>query len=107
MTRFTGTKYETEFKKKLQEQGFHVLNLGQNEAGDLIAFKDGKVIIFEVKSVKGDEFRFNPKTRLQWEKLKEDSKYADVYYAVKFLKRGWKVFKLPDRPEPLRIGEKQ
>ncbi len=107
MTRFTGTKYETEFKKILQSQGFFVMNLGQNEAGDLIAFRDGKVAVYEVKSVRGDEFRFSRKTRLQWEKLREVSRYADVYYAVKFLKRGWKVFRIPDRPEPLRLSEKK
>ncbi len=105
MTRFTGVRYETEFKKLLQSHGYYVLNLGQNEAGDLIAFYNSHPIIFEIKSVKGNEFRFNRKTKEQWKKLKTDQQFAQVFYAVKFLKRGWKLYPVPKEPEPLRYEE--
>ena len=98
MTRFTGTRYETELKKILQKEGFHVKNLAQNEAGDLIVL-GGVVSIIEVKSTANDEVIIE---KDQYEKLKEDSKHARVFIAVKFLRRGWEFYELRRK---CRIGK--
>ena len=99
MTRFSGTKYETELKKILG-QSHVVLNLSPSEPGDLIIPELKE--IREVKSVKGKVFKLShPKERQQLMKLLELCKSIDydLYYDVRFLGNGmsgWRSFHITE-----------
>ena len=95
MTRFTGTRYETELKNILSSRGFNVKNLGQNEAGDLLVMSKRGLSIIEVKSTSKDRFYYDDRDQL--EELKRDSEYVPVYLAVRFLRRRWRAYELDGR----------
>ena len=99
MTRFSGTQYETERRKMLEESDI-VLNLSPSEPGDLILPELRRII--EVKSVKGKVFKLDhPKQRQQLAKLLKlcESIDYDLYYDVRFLGNGmsgWRSFHITE-----------
>lgn len=108
MSLHNGTAYETEFKKYLEHLGHYVLNLGQNESGDLISFApDGSYIVHEVKSQMNGQMRFDfssPKLRWQWNNLARTAYYVNVEYAFRTKGKKWHFRTVyPDEPCPKSI----
>lgn len=107
MSLHNGTAYETEFKRMLVQSGRYVLNLGQNESGDLISFYDGIYTVHEVKSQMNGQMRFdfnNPKLRQQWNNLARTAYYVNVEYAFRTKGKKWHFRTVyPDEPCPKSI----
>ena len=107
MSLHNGTAYETELKRMLEQSGRYVLNLGQNESGDLISFYDGIYTVHEVKSQMNGQMRFdfnNPKLRHQWNNLARTACYVDVEYAFRTKGKIWHFRTVyPDEPCPKSI----
>lgn len=94
MSLHSGTTYETEFKRLLEQAGYYVLNLGQNESGDLISFApDGTFTVYEIKSQMNGQMRFDfdsPKLRQQWNNLSVTANYVNVEYAFRTKGKQWR-----------------
>lgn len=107
MSLHNGTAYETELKRMLEQSGRYVLNLGQNESGDLISFYDGIYTVHEVKSQMNGQMRFdfnNPKLRQQWNNLARTAYYVNVEYAFRTKGKKWHFRTVyPDEPCPKSI----
>lgn len=107
MSLHNGTAYETELKRMLEQSGRYVLNLGQNESGDLISFYDGIYTVHEVKSQMNGQMRFDfssPKLRWQWNNLARTACYVDVEYAFRTKGKIWRFRTVyPDEPCPKSI----
>jgi len=107
MSLHNGTAYETELKRMLEQSGRYVLNLGQNESGDLISFYDGIYTVHEVKSQMNGQMRFDfssPKLRWQWNNLARTACYVDVEYAFRTKGKIWHFRTVyPDEPCPKSI----
>ena len=107
MSLHNGTAYETELKRMLEQSGRYVLNLGQNESGDLISFYDGIYTVHEVKSQMNGQMRFdfnNPKLRQQWNNLARTAYYVNVEYAFRTKGKQWHFRRVyPDEPCPKSI----
>ena len=107
MSLHNGTAYETELKRMLEQSGRYVLNLGQNESGDLISFYDGIYTVHEVKSQMNGQMRFdfnNPKLRQQWNNLAMTACYVNVEYAFRTKGKKWHFRRVyPDEPCPKSI----
>ena len=107
MSLHNGTAYETELKRMLEQSGRYVLNLGQNESGDLISFYDGIYTVHEVKSQMNGQMRFDfssPKLRWQWNNLARTACYVDVEYAFRTKGKQWHFRTVyPDEPCPKSI----
>jgi Holliday junction resolvase len=94
MSLHNGTAYETEFKRMLEQSGRYVLNLGQNESGDLISFYEGIYTVHEVKSQMNGQMRFDfdsPKLRVQWGNLAMTANYVNVEYDFRTKGKQWHV----------------
>ncbi|NPA62002.1 MAG: hypothetical protein GXN95_00415 [Methanococci archaeon] len=78
-----GSSFERELKKLLEEEGFAVVRSAGSKGVDIIAGKDGKILIFECKSSSKSKFYIN---REDIEKLITFSKVfgGTPYLAVKF-----------------------
>ena len=93
------SSYERELQKKLWEMGFVVFRIAGSgssplPAADLIAIRDGKPIVIEVKTTRNGQIYLN---RGQLEELKIIQENGiPVYIAVKFIgsKTGWFLFEL-------------
>ena len=107
MSLHNGTAYETELKRMLEQSGRYVLNLGQNESGDLISFYDGIYTVHEVKSQMNGQMRFDfnsPKLRQQWNNLAMTACYVNVEYAFRTKGKKWHFRRVyPDEPCPKSI----
>lgn len=107
MSLHNGTAYETELKRMLEQSGRYVLNLGQNESGDLISFYDGIYTVHEVKSQMNGQMRFDfssPKLRWQWNNLARTACYVNVEYAFRTKGKKWHFRRVyPDEPCPKSI----
>ena len=108
MSLHNGTAYETEFKRMLEQSGMYVLNLGQNESGDLISFApDGTFTVYEIKSQMNGQMRFDfdsPKLRQQWNNLSVTANYVNVEYAFRTKGKKWHFRTVyPDEPCPKSI----
>ena len=77
-----GTAAETERKKMLEEQGHIMLNLGQNQYGDLEDVCCN--IIIEVKSSKNPRRKLESSEKAQMKNLLELRKYRKVRYDIRF-----------------------
>jgi hypothetical protein len=82
MSLHNGTQAETERKKMLEEQGHIILNLGQNQYGDLEDVCHD--IIIEVKTSKGSTRYLKPKEKRQMKNLLALRKWRKVRYDVRF-----------------------
>lgn len=107
MSLHNGTAYETELKRMLEQSGRYVLNLGQNESGDLISFYEGIYTVHEVKSQMNGQMRFdfdNFKLRQQWDNLAMTAHYVNVEYVFRTKGKQWHVRCVqPDEPCPKSI----
>jgi len=94
-----GLRYERRLKEKLEKKGFLVIRSAGSFAMDLLAVKDGKCFVYEVKSTKQDVFYLDKKTKQQVEDLLKMRKFGVIpYLAVYFKRKDWKLIKLNDIP---------
>lgn len=101
MSMKNGTAAETERKKMLEEQGHIVLNLGQNQYGDLEDVCCN--IIIEVKSSKNSRRDLSKREKEQMDHLLNLRKWRTIRYDVRFHGHGsqkpsWEEF-LPSKPQ--------
>lgn len=82
MSLHSGTAAETERKKMLEEQGHIILNLGQNQYGDLEDVCCD--IIIEVKSSKNRRRKLKSSEKEQMRNLLELRKYRKIRYDIRF-----------------------
>ena len=82
MSLHSGTAAETERKKMLEEQGHIILNLGQNQYGDLEDVCHD--VIIEVKTSKNGRRDLSKKEKIQMENLLKLKPYREVRYDIRF-----------------------
>ena len=74
-----------------------VWHLSPEDSPDIVGLLAGKVVLVEVKTTVKDHFyiRRDADTISQYERLLSLAKRYTVYYAVKFMSRGWRFYYLP------------
>ena len=82
MSLHNGTAAETERKRMLEEQGHIILNLGQNQYGDLEDVCCNTII--EVKSSKNPRRKLKKKEKTQMGNLLALRKYRKIRYDIRF-----------------------
>lgn len=82
MSLHNGTAAETERKKMLEAEGHIILNLGQNQYGDLEDVCHN--IIIEVKTSKNGRRDLSRKEKLQMENLLKLLPYREIRYDIRF-----------------------
>ena len=82
MSLHNGTAAETERKKMLEAEGHIMLNLGQNQYGDLEDVCHN--IIIEVKTSKNGRRDLSRKEKMQMENLLRLLPYREVRYDIRF-----------------------
>ena len=82
MSLHNGTAAETERKKMLENEGHIILNLGQNQYGDLEDVCHN--VIIEVKTSKNGRRDLSRKEKLQMENLLKLLPYREVRYDIRF-----------------------
>jgi hypothetical protein len=82
MSLHSGTAAETERKKMLEEQGHIILNLGQNQYGDLEDVCCN--VIIEVKSSKNGRRDISKREKEQMEKLLQLKPFRIIRYDLRF-----------------------
>ncbi len=86
MSLHTGTKAETERKKLLEAFGHVILNLGQNQYGDLEDVCCN--VIIEVKTSKDHRRDLKPKEKVQLKRLLDLAKWRKIRYDIRFSGNG-------------------
>lgn len=82
MSLHNGTAAETERKKTLEQEGHIILNLGQNQYGDLEDVCHN--IVIEVKTSKNKRRDLSKKEKVQMENLLALSEWRTVRYDIRF-----------------------
>ena len=82
MSLHNGTAAETERKKTLESEGHIILNLGQNQYGDLEDVCHN--VIIEVKTSKNGRRDLSKKEKTQMENLLKLKSYREVRYDIRF-----------------------
>ena len=82
MSLHNGTAAETERKKMLEAEGHIILNLGQNQYGDLEDVCHN--IIIEVKTSKNGRRDLSKKEKMQMGNLLKLKPYREVRYDIRF-----------------------
>ena len=82
MSLHNGTAAETERKKMLEAEGHIILNLGQNQYGDLEDVCHN--VIIEVKTSKNGRRDLSRKEKMQMENLLKLLPYREVRYDIRF-----------------------
>ena len=82
MSLHNGAAAETERKRMLESEGHIIINLGQNQYGDLEDVCHN--IIIEVKTSKNGRRDLSKKEKLQMENLLKLKPYREVRYDVRF-----------------------
>ena len=82
MSLHNGTAAETERKKTLEAEGHIILNLGQNQYGDLEDVCHN--VIIEVKTSKNGRRDLSRKEKTQMENLLKLKSYREVRYDIRF-----------------------
>ena len=82
MSLHNGTAAETERKKTLEAKGHIILNLGQNQYGDLEDVCHN--VIIEVKTSKNGRRDLSRKEKTQMENLLKLKSYREVRYDIRF-----------------------
>lgn len=82
MSLHNGTAAETERKKMLEQEGHIILNLGQNQYGDLEDVCHN--IVIEVKTSKNRRRDLSKKEKAQMAKLLELRPYRVIRYDIRF-----------------------
>ena len=92
-------KYENEFVKLMLNKGHHCERIAGSGSGkeavcDCILFKEDKVFLVEVKATKEKKFYMRTHIKEQLQRMKEIAVKHNVNYmlALKFKRRGWKMF---------------
>jgi len=85
-----GARAEREFKRKLEQDGYVVIRSAGSKLVDLVAAKNGEILVVSVKVNKGPN-------KHEIEKIKKIAREfkAKVVVAVKVVGVGWKVETLP------------
>ena len=91
-------QYENEFVKLMLSKGHYCLRVAGSGSGseavcDCILFKEGKVVLVEVKATKFNQFKLKKHIREQLERMKEVAKKNNVecLLAVKYKRRSWEI----------------
>ncbi len=100
-----GTAAEGIFLKMLHENGIEAVHGSPSRPGDIIVPPD---VIIEIKDPKSNSFSFRQhsgKGEAQWNALREmRGKFPwEIYYVIRFNRREWRYFNLPEKPVPLKI----
>ncbi len=82
MSLHNGTAAETERKKMLEAEGHIIINLGQNQYGDLEDVCHN--VIIEVKTSKNGRRDLSRKEKMQMENLLKLLPYREVRYDIRF-----------------------
>ena len=82
MSLHNGTAAETERKKALENEGHIILNLGQNQYGDLEDVCHN--VIIEVKTSKNGRRDLSRKEKMQMENLLKLLPYREIRYDIRF-----------------------
>jgi hypothetical protein len=82
MSLHNGTAAETERKKTLEAEGHIILNLGQNQYGDLEDVCHN--VIIEVKTSKNGRRDLSRKEKMQMENLLKLLPYREIRYDIRF-----------------------
>jgi len=82
MSLHNGTAAETERKKMLEAEGHIILNLGQNQYGDLEDVCHN--VIIEVKTSKNGRRDLSRKEKMQMENLLKLLPYREIRYDIRF-----------------------
>ena len=82
MSLHNGTAAETERKKMLEAEGHVILNLGQNQYGDLEDVCHN--VIIEVKTSKNGRRDLSRKEKMQMENLLKLLPYREIRYDIRF-----------------------
>ena len=92
--------------KMLLQNGIEAEHGSPSRPGDIIVPPN---VIIEIKDPKGNSYSFKQhsgKGEQQWKALKEKKErfpWLEIFYAVRFNRREWRFFKLPEALKPLRI----
>lgn len=101
-----GTAAEGILLKMLLQNGIEAEHGSPSRPGDIIVPPN---VIIEVKDPNANSYSFKQhsgKGEAQWKALKEKKEkfpWLEIYYAVRFNRRQWRFFKLPEKLKPLRI----
>jgi Holliday junction resolvase len=95
----SASNYERDLLRRLWDSGFVAFRIAGSgsssfPSADIIAIKDKRAYVFEVKTTRGNKIYLNP-TQL-WELKRISESGAKVFIAVKFIGSnvGWRFFEL-------------
>jgi len=103
----SGSTYERELKKKLQEEGWLVIRSAGSFVCDLVALNPRNHMLIEVKSNKAGNVNLghDNKSKAQFDSLNELAKKGfNVSYAIRwkgFKGQKWEFHQLPLEPYPI------
>ncbi len=92
--------------KMLLQDGIEAKHGSPSRPGDTIVWPN---VIIEVKGPNASSYSFKQnsgKGEAQWKALKgikEMFPWLEIYYVVRFNRREWRFFKIPEKLKPLRL----
>ncbi|MEA3229742.1 MAG: Holliday junction resolvase Hjc [archaeon] len=88
-----GYNFERKIKLELESQGWKVIRSGGSKKPDIVAARDGKIIVIECKISKNSKIYLEAE---EIEKLKEvaDAFNAESMYAVQKIREKWSLVSL-------------
>lgn len=98
MVSSSDTKYERMLRDRLEDEGWYAERVAgsgskRGDSADVIAMKDGRVLIFEVKSFKRENLPLNVRNdNYQLDTIQEKSGYETWYALYEKGSREWRVF---------------
>ena len=101
-----GSAAEGILLKMLLQNGIEAEHGSPSRPGDIIVPPN---VIIEIKDPKGNSYSFKQhsgKGEAQWKALKEKKKrfpWLEIYYVIRFNRREWRYYAMPEKPQPLKI----
>ena len=103
-----GSAAEGILLKMLLQNGIEAEHGSPSSPGDIVVPPN---VIIEIKDPKGNSYSFKQhsgKGEAQWNALNEKKErfpWLEIFYVVRFHRKEWRYFHLPDEPSPLRLKE--
>ena len=101
-----GSAAEGILLKMLLHNGIEAEHGSPSRPGDIIVPPN---VIIEIKDPKGNSYSFKQhsgKGEAQWKALKEKKErfpWLEIFYVVRFGRKEWRYFPLPEKSDPLRL----
>lgn len=85
-----GYLFERDLKLKLEKDGWSVIRSGGSKKPDIVAGKDGKIMIIECKVSKSNSVYISKEEVGNLEKV-ADNFGAECIFAIKIINKGWNL----------------